>query len=215
MSNVRVGKPAPELIPAIAALQQVAFAGYLNARLGQRYQEAFIRWFVEDRDAIALVALGEEGRLLGYVVGAPLGYAAALNRVVLWPALTGIITRPWLFLDQRFRQAVRGRLSIFLGGDNASAGATHQPELPTPTFSLVGIGVQPESRGQGVGLALINAFEEQAGARGGRSVRLSVYPENDPARRLYEKAGWHAAAEPGRQRAMYYYKSLVEVRTQS
>lgn len=211
MSGVRVRKPTEEMIPAVARLQQVAFAGYLNARLGERYQEAFIRWFFGDREAIALVALGDDERLLGYVVGAPLGYGAALNRAVLWPALIGIVTRPWLFLDRRFRRAVRGRLSILLGGNPAPAGAALQPEIPSPTISLVGIGVQPESRGQGVGLALMTAFEEQATARAARSLRLSVYPDNDAARRLYEKAGWRPTAEPDSNQAMYYYKLLEEV----
>jgi len=215
MSTSRVDKPAKEFIPAVARLQQIALAGYLNTRLGQRYQEAFVRWFCEDKDAIALVALGKGDQLLGYVVGAPLGYATVLNRAVLRPALIGISARPWLLLDRRFRKAARGRLSMLLGGNATSAGAAPQPELPSPTVSLVGIGVQPESRGQGIGLALIAAFEEQARARAARSLRLSVYPDNYAARRLYERAGWHPAVEPDSYQAMYYFKFLEEVQTLS
>lgn len=199
--------PLPrELIPAVARLQQQAFAGYLNARLGLRYQRAFIRWFYEAEDAIALVAMSESGDLLGYVVGAPIGYGARLNRAIFWPAVISILLRPWLFLDGYFRHMVAGRVRILTGrGQPATAGT---PALPAPTYSLVGIGVVPKARGRGIGAQLVDAFEVAATAQAVCSVRLSIYPHNTAARRLYEKQGWQAQPDPAPGAAMYYYKIL-------
>lgn len=205
-ATVKVVPLSRELIPAVARLQQQAFAGYLNARLGLRYQRAFIRWFYEAKDAIALVAMSESEGLLGYVVGAPIGYGARLNRAIFWPAVTSILLRPWLFLDGYFRHMVAGRVHILIGRGQTPTSGT--PALPTPTYSLVGIGVLPEARGQGIGAQLVSAFEVAAVAQGARSVRLSIYPHNTTARRLYEKQGWQAQPNPSPAAALYYYKIL-------
>jgi ribosomal protein S18 acetylase RimI-like enzyme len=54
----------------------------------------------------------------------------------------------------------------------------------------LGIAVHPAERGQGVGRTLMERLHEEARARGARQVRLTVYADNEPARRLYEELGY-------------------------
>jgi ribosomal protein S18 acetylase RimI-like enzyme len=56
-------------------------------------------------------------------------------------------------------------------------------------------GVVPEWRGQGIGHRMMEAFLEQARRAGVRRVTLEVWSDNDPARRVYERAGFCAVRE--------------------
>ena len=53
----------------------------------------------------------------------------------------------------------------------------------------LGIAVEAEHRGRGIGRALLEALQNAARERGHRALSLSVQPDN-PARRLYERAGF-------------------------
>ena len=206
--------PEPRVVPlgramieAAADVHMGAFAGYMNARLGRAYVRAFLSWFAGGaQGAVALASLDASDRLLGYVVGAPLGYARAMTRALLVPALRGVVQRPALLFDARIRAAAGARLAGLAGRREP---ARPMPELPAPVMSLVGIGVAAQGRGRGHGRALVQGFELAARARRMPSLRLSVYPENLDARRLYERCGWtaFAGAVPAGA-AMYYSKVL-------
>lgn len=60
--------------------------------------------------------------------------------------------------------------------------------------------VAPEARGHGVAAALLDAAVLWARGTGARTLQLGVVCGNDPARRLYERAGFRdaGAAEPQR-----------------
>ena len=58
------------------------------------------------------------------------------------------------------------------------------------------IGVAPASRGRGIGTRLLEALVEAARADGHPAISLSVEPDN-PARRLYERAGFVRVADDG------------------
>jgi ribosomal protein S18 acetylase RimI-like enzyme len=54
--------------------------------------------------------------------------------------------------------------------------------------------VDPRFHGQGIGLRLLKAGEEEVIASGMKSIRLEVSINNLPALRLYEKAGYRTTA---------------------
>jgi GNAT superfamily N-acetyltransferase len=54
----------------------------------------------------------------------------------------------------------------------------------------LGIAVHPEARGLGVAGTLMGYLHAAARERGARRVRLRVYPDNEPARRLYDRLGY-------------------------
>jgi GNAT superfamily N-acetyltransferase len=61
---------------------------------------------------------------------------------------------------------------------------------------LYGLYLEPEVIGTGVGRALLEAATERMRAAGFTRACLDVLPKNDRARRVYERAGWHAVGEP-------------------
>lgn len=179
-----------------------AFQGYLNTKLGRNYVRSFLRWFIEDNDAIALCARLDD-RIAGYVVGAQVGYTSRLNRSLFFHALLGAITHFWVFMSPGYLRILLARLGLGRQSED------RQPKLSPDTMSLVGIGVHPSARGKAIGSRLIEAFEAEAVRQSMSNARLSVYPENAPAIRLYEKHGWQTSPDfitPSG--AMYYYKSL-------
>jgi ribosomal protein S18 acetylase RimI-like enzyme len=82
--------------------------------------------------------------------------------------------------------------------------------LAPPICSLVAIGVLASARMQGRGAALVEAFEEQARARGFGSLRLAVHRDNSCARRLYERTGWLSFSHPD-PGLLHYGKCLKRV----
>jgi hypothetical protein len=71
-----------------------AFAGYLNVTLGRRYVRSFIEWFVRAEGTIAIAAIDRHQRVLGYAVGARIGYDSMLNRDLFWIVVAAALMRP-------------------------------------------------------------------------------------------------------------------------
>ncbi|WP_235827028.1 ribosomal protein S18-alanine N-acetyltransferase [Actinomyces culturomici] len=65
---------------------------------------------------------------------------------------------------------------------------------------IMTIGVVPESRGRGLGAAILERLLDLAAARGASACFLEVRESNGPARRLYERAGF---VEVGRIRRYF------------
>jgi ribosomal protein S18 acetylase RimI-like enzyme len=195
-----------EMTGEAARVHLQAFEGYMNTRIGISYLRAFMDWFCKADCAIALVAMNRSENVLGYVVGAPLGYSRPMNRDLFWAATQGIIVRPWLFFSDHFRETIVARLKLLL---DRSPKESHESDCPGPTMSLVGIGVSPNARGAGIGIRLLQEFEAKARELQMRSVRLSVYPDNFAARRLYERCGWQPLSSSAKgSEAMHYFRIL-------
>lgn len=195
------------MLNAVANLHMQAFEGALNTRLGKFYINKVLGWFIKVENGIALVAkFGPSEEIVGYVIGAPLGYAKELNRDLFWVAFVNILIRPWLFCNKHFRVVVKCRLRSFM---HISQGHISEVALPMPIISLVGIAVMPSQQGKNIGKELLLAFERHATEKQAGSLRLSVYPENLSARHIYEKCGWLPIEnQNGHGETMNYYKIL-------
>lgn len=184
------------MVTEVSSVHLQAFKGAMNTRLGKTYVRKFLDWFVQSEGGIALVAILKAGgneQIVGYVVGAPLGYGKAMNRDLFWVASWNIIIRPWLFSSDQFRSTIKARLIAFfkLQHDQIS-----KIDLPLPAMSLVGLAVMPNQQGQNIGKELLLAFEKRARDLRMRSLCLSVYPENSAARHVYEKCAWVPSESP-------------------
>ncbi len=62
-------------------------------------------------------------------------------------------------------------------------------------FYLQSIAVDKALRVAGVGSILLDSFEEQARANGSTRLSLDVSPDNEVARRFYERRGWNVESE--------------------
>ncbi|GGN14829.1 N-acetyltransferase [Lentzea pudingi] len=71
-------------------------------------------------------------------------------------------------------------------------GAASKPD----GLHLYSMWVRSSHRGRGVGEALVKAVLAWAAEEGWKVVRLRVYDDNEPARRLYERLGFVDADEP-------------------
>jgi ribosomal protein S18 acetylase RimI-like enzyme len=174
-------------VPEVGQIHKEAFAGYMNTRLGASYTEAFLRWFLNSKGAAALVAREPDGKIVGYVLGAPIDYGPAMNRDLLLIAGLSVVLRPWLFLSKAFWTIVAARIRSTL-----KAAPTNHPRLhlPEPTMGLIAIGVAPAARRKKVGVRLVQAFEVKARELGARSLLLTVYSNNSAGRKLYEGCNW-------------------------
>jgi len=193
-----------------ARLHFNAFAGYLNCSLGINYICAFIRWFVEREDSIAIAAVRHDQEVIGYAIGAPTGYNEVLNRELFWVVVAAVLLRPWLFFRPSFWQVIKVRLMTILRFRRQAA---YGPccELLEPRMSLVALGVGRSWRRKGVGLLLMQGFKAKAKELKMRSLVLSVLKRERPARKFYEKCGWRPCmASTGISEAIKYCRSLNE-----
>ena len=194
-----------EMLRAVAKLHFEAFAGYLNTYLGMRYVSALLHWFIHADGAIAIAAFdSEQEHVVGYAIGAPLGYNRALNRELIWIVVIQILMRPSLWFDARLWNKVRAKLKSLLMNPQAQHARLG---LPEPIMSLVAIGVDPSARRKGVGLRLLQAFEAIAAEVGIHSLLLSVYRNNTTARHFYEKCGWQQSiGADGKSEGLWYFR---------
>lgn len=181
-------------LPQFVPLHQAAFAGSLGVELGTMYVTAFLRWFINYPEAISLIC-EVDGKMAGYVFGAPQGYNSRMNRDLLTVIGVAALTHPQLYLRPGFLAQIPERLGSLLGRSKKQPTAPSQPTLRT--FRLVGIGVSPNFRRLGVGQKLITSYEERVWALGYEEIRLSVYETNEGAKALYKNSGWQPVSGNG------------------
>jgi len=205
--SINVVQMAPQDVKGAVGVHLGAFEGYPSARLGSGYATAFLKWFCDAPDGAAFVGKVDE-KVVGYIVGAPVGYQEKLNRDLAFVVARAIVLRPWLLLECSVRSALWGRMMALFGRVSKNSQGPSELPLPGPCMSLVGIGVAPDARGLGVGKRLMETFEMVARGKGMKSLRLSVYRSNMVARRLYERNGWQLM-DPRHGKTVYYVKALT------
>jgi GNAT superfamily N-acetyltransferase len=71
--------------------------------------------------------------------------------------------------------------------------ATDDDGLPIPALAyLAWVAVAPPQWGEGIGTQLLDHAAERARRSGCTAVTLWTHTDNERARRVYERAGWHA-----------------------
>jgi ribosomal protein S18 acetylase RimI-like enzyme len=91
-----------------------------------------------------------------------------------------------------------GRTTMLHAGTGAAGFVIWMPDpaYRTDAATVVTIQVRPECRRRGYGRTLLGAFAEQAAEAGYRLLHLGVHKDN-PARSLYEQAGYQRAGSDG------------------
>jgi GNAT superfamily N-acetyltransferase len=198
-----------QMVEAASKVHLEAFNGYLNARLGATYASALIDWFAHEKEAIAIAAVDGHDHVIGYAIGAPSHLVRVLRRDMFWVTVGSLVLRPWLLLDVRLWKVGTARLKGVMG-----PGDSHRSsDLPEPAMSLFGIGVLSSQRKTGVGLRLLQAFENKARTLGMRSLLLWVYEDKTATRRLYEKCGWRHCGGSPRSTQVAKYIRLLDTET--
>jgi GNAT superfamily N-acetyltransferase len=120
------------------------------------------------------------------------------------PPLEVALAQPELrpYVDGWGRPGDRGVLAIEAGRPLGAAwyrffvSEAPGPGFLTPEVPELTIAVVRERRGEGIGSALLDGLVDRAREDGLGALALSVEPDN-PARRLYERAGFVKVAEDG------------------
>jgi len=204
--RVEIREMRLEDVRATVDVHVEAFSGYMNVAMGKAYVRAFLSWFCKAGDGVAFTAW-IDGRIVGYVVGAPVGYGSAMTRDLMCVVARSFACRPWLLLRSDIRAVLYSRINGLRkrrrGGNDVEIvqGTTER------MISLVGIGVADKARGKGAGGALMEAFESASRKKGMKAMRLSVYRDNLAACHVYERAGWQMM-ETGDGREVAYRKEI-------
>lgn len=194
-----------EMIRAVSSVHLEAFAGYFNARLGSGYATSLIKWFSHEKRAIAIAAVDSHRKVIGYAIGAPVGHDRALKRELFWVSARSLILRPWLLCDGRFWAIGKTRLRNLVGPREVSRSL----DLPEPTMSLVAIGVASSGQRKGIGLQLVQAFDERARALKMRALLLWVDEDRAGTRHFYERCGFRPCADSV-DGSMFYCRLFVQ-----
>ena len=208
---VHIRDMTPEDVNVLVALHQEAYQGAISASVGRGYLRALFRWLLNNQESIKLVA-AKGLDVEGYIFGAADGYGTAMNRALLWPIVWGVLSHPWVVarpdlraqLRPRLRSLLRRRKRKELGSDG---GRPAEPIARTPRYVLIGIGVSPRKRRQGLATRLMDAFEHRVWDASYNVIRLTVRSWNVAAISLYEKRGWQRASQEAPNHALTYVLS--------
>lgn len=85
--------------------------------MGERYVRSFVDWFRQpEHGGIALAAIDNCRDVVGYAIGAPLGYPKALSRHLFWTSAGATLTKPWLILKPQFQNGIVARARLVMTG---------------------------------------------------------------------------------------------------
>lgn len=198
MEEIKILKMEEKHLDEVSLLHIEAFKDYPSTKLGKQYVKAFLKLFLESKFSICFVA-SEGNKICGYVVGIE---NDKLKTKKIAPIIFfSFLRKPYLIFYKKILKKIYYRLR-----NHFKINKNIFPDLPLPFISLVGIGVNPEKKGRGIGGLLMGSFEDEAIKRGYKAMRLSVYNNNLGAKKLYERQGWKPFPLPFDY--LYYYKIL-------
>jgi ribosomal protein S18 acetylase RimI-like enzyme len=145
--------------------------------LGLPIIEKYYQLACADSSVLGFCALSESDHPLGWSIGSvdPDRLNRRLREAKLW--FIGQMVRTLVLRPRVMRQLL------------VSVRLTSTP-LPAGTFEWIYLGVDPSTRGQGLGFELMNAIIQSARLMKYKAVILSVEVENKSAIALYTRAGF-------------------------
>lgn len=133
---------------------------------------------------LAEAARKDRTETVGYVIA--LADAGRIWRKALPRGLLFLWVLRWL--TGRYRLSLRGALSV--AGDKLSVWFSWRSRVPGCRSRILSVAVDPGWQGHGVGSELLRVALSRLRARGCECVGLEVRPDNAPALRLYQRAGF-------------------------
>lgn len=106
------------------------------------------------------------------------------------PALDGVRTMDEVLEGYRHTGRFRPEFWKLVHHEGAAVGCVLLAEHSDEQWELIYMGVKPEARGQGFGLAITHHAQRVASAAGGRRLWLAVDASNQPALQIYARAGF-------------------------
>lgn len=186
----------------IADCHLVCFPHSLATRLGKKYVQKSLEWFLVNPNRF-LFHVMLDGKVAGYCGGfvpakAGDGSSSGMLQHAFKEAIKGIATRPFLLLHSEVRQYYPF-LVMNVKRKLTGKAKPFKPEDATKPFKkfvgLVVIGVHPNHRGSGLAQQLMATFEEKVREFKQNELVLSVKKDNGRAIKAYENYGWKIKEE--------------------
>jgi ribosomal protein S18 acetylase RimI-like enzyme len=195
-----IGEITPSTLAEMARLHESTMR-LLLSEMGSAFVLRYFEAAANDPAVIGFYAMSEFNEVIGYVVGTP--RPAALNAQ---------LTRsfPW-FLGQCFRLLLT-RPYVLWQALLSSSAQPGQMEGEANAIELVYVAVDPKGRGQGVGRALMQSFEDASRAAGYRRIVASQELDNEASIRLFSSMGYQVKQK---YREGRYERQRVELLLQS
>ena len=195
-----ISKIAPSTLAGVARLHESTMR-LLLSEMGSAFVLRYFQAAANDPAVIGFYATSDSNEVIGYVVGTP--RPAALNAQLTRPL-------PW-FLGQCLRLLFT-RPHVLWQALVSSASQPGQMEEEANAIELVYVAVDPKGRGQGVGRALMQSFEEASRAAGYRRIAASQELDNEASIRLFSSMGYQVKQK---YREGRYERQRVELSLQS
>ena len=180
----------------VARLHVDAFPDSVLGHLGVEAVRRNYLWQMEGpHDLTALVGI-DGGRVRGFLFGGVFrGSTIGFVKKEKWFLAGQVARHPKVLLGRMGWDRIG--LAARLLRTRWSAPTPEDPgSVPTSTFGVLAIAVDPSSQGRGVGRALMEEARRRASAAGFTSMHLSVHPDNAPAIAFYRSLGWEPVPEP-------------------
>ena len=198
-----VRQATAEDLPGIVTIHQKAFSTFFLTRLGNEFLRRYYALVLQYRAGIVLVS-ERCGVLEGFVCGfvePPEFYRLMWRnkRIFALPALSALVRHP----------SLAG--GMLYGVQRVQTSASKEP---VRSCELSSIAVAPEAGGNGLGLALVQAFLAWARSMDAQCVYLTTDADgNEPANTLYRQVGFqhthHFLQRKGRWMNEYVIDGLV------
>ncbi len=201
-----VRRLAPEETREAAGLHERELPHEFLTRFGTKFLARYYRAFVESPDAVALAAVdARSGELEGVLISTLDTRAHYSNLVRLYgPALARAVglqalRHPSLardLLKTRLLRYARGIVRSLAKSPKSTQTDDESPESPAERVGfLTYVAVSGESRGRGIGGALLAAYERMAREANLDRLELVTMTDERGAGPFYIRAGWTYAGE--------------------
>jgi len=204
MTEIKYSKR--EDLPKLAECHISAFPDSLSSKMGTKYLEEMIAWYLSD-DRKILFHAEEDGRCIGYCGGMILdgtqatGSASGMMQYSFNSAVKAIMLRPWLLLHKEFLnkyKLILKNIKRRFSGNKKPGGDLKKKknkELTEKEMGLVVIGVSSDFHGKGIGSVLLQEFERKTAGMDIKKMGLAVRRVNEKALKSYQRNGWEISKE--------------------
>jgi glycosyltransferase involved in cell wall biosynthesis/ribosomal protein S18 acetylase RimI-like enzyme len=180
VDEVRIRRATRRDAGALAQLHRDGMPDAFLPALGSGVMQRMYRALATDRDAVALVAENGAG-IVGFATGTTSVRRSYRRFLIRHGIPAAVAAAPRLV-----RPAVLHRLRETASYPDGNG--------QLPEAELLSIAVAPEGRNRGLGRSLAREVIDALGASGAREVKVVVGATNEPANRLYERAGFRLEA---------------------
>jgi len=178
-------------LPLVAKVHARAFPKSALTCLGSEAIRRYYEWQLHGPHEHHFIAVFSKENLAGFAVGGRArGALAGFVSKNKWFLTTRVLLQPRLVFSERGRKALNSGLQALRRLRLQSETPPIRSVESRRSFGILAIAVDPSYQGKGVGVQLMERFEEVAREHHFTCMHLNVSVNNTQAIRFYEKLGW-------------------------